>query len=84
LVTKLTDRQQRVALHSVFSEWLPVTSGVTDGCMLIPLVFLVYCNNIPTYIKKNSKLVLFADDSKLHWPLLFPYLLLYFKLIFPI
>jgi hypothetical protein len=68
----LTDRQQRVVLHGVCSEWPPVTSGVPQGSILGPLLFLVYCNNIPTYIEKKSTLALFADDSKLYRPLLFP------------
>ena len=62
----LTDRQQRVVIHGVCSEWLPVTSGVPQGSILGPLLFLVYCNDIPTCIEENSTLALFADDSKLY------------------
>ena len=62
----LTDRQQRVVINGVCSEWLPVTSGVPQGSILGPLLFLVYCNDIPTCIEENSTLALFADDSKLY------------------
>jgi hypothetical protein len=62
----LTDRQQRVVLHGVCSEWVPVTSGVPQGSILGPLLFLVYCNDI------ISTLTLFADDSKLYRPHSFP------------
>ena len=64
----LSDRRQRVVLQGVYSEWLPVTSGVPQGSILGPLLFLVYCNDIQSYIQK-SKLALFADDSKLYLPL---------------
>ena len=62
----LKDRQQRVVIHGVCSDWLPVTSGVPQGSILGPLLFLVYCNDIPTCIEENSTLALFADDSKLY------------------
>jgi hypothetical protein len=62
----LTDRQQRVVLHGVCSDWLPVTSGVPQGFILGPLLFLIYCNDVQNYIQANSTLALFADDSKLY------------------
>ena len=62
----LTGRQQRVVINGVSSEWLPVTSGVPQGSILGPLLFLVYCNDIPTCIEEHSTLALFADDSKLY------------------
>ena len=68
----LTDRQQRVVIHGVCSDWLPVTSGVLQGSILGPLLFLVYCNDIPTCTEENSTLALFADDSKLFRTLLSP------------
>ena len=60
----LTDRQ-RVVLNGICSDWLPVTSGVPQGSILGPLLFLVYCNDAQYYIQENSTLALFADDSKL-------------------
>ena len=46
----LSDRYQRVALDGTLSDWLPVTSGVTQGSILGPLLFLVYINDMPEYV----------------------------------
>ena len=63
----LSDRRQRVVLQGVFPEWLPVTSGVPQGSIFGPLLFIAYFNDIQSYIQK-SNLALFADDSKLYLP----------------
>ena len=68
----LSDRRQRVVLHGVCSDWLPVTSGVPQGSILGPLLFLVYCNDVQDYIQAESSLALFADDSKLYTSLHLP------------
>ena len=60
----LTDRFQRVVLSGVESDWIRVTSGVPQGSILGPKLFLMYVNDIPAELKK-SKSSLFADDSKL-------------------
>ena len=61
----LANRNQRVTLEGALSNWLPVTSGVPQGSILGPLLFLVYTNNLPDYVRDGSKLALFADYSKL-------------------
>ena len=60
------DRQLRVVINGVCSGWLPITSGVPQGSILGPLLFLVYCNDFPIRIEENSTLALFGDDSKLY------------------
>jgi len=40
-------------------------SGVPQGSILGPLLFLVYVDDIPQCIKHDSKVAIFADDSKL-------------------
>jgi len=45
------------------SQWGEVTSGVLQGSILGPLLFLLYINNLPQITNVNSKFVLFADDT---------------------
>lgn len=59
----LTDRRQRVIIGNSMSEWKPVTSGVPQGSVLGPLLFVIFINDMPEVCK--SILKLYADDSKL-------------------
>ena len=59
----LYNRKQRVALNGFFSEYAHVESGVTQGSVLGPLLFLVYINDLQKNIKSNVKF--FADDTML-------------------
>ena len=63
LVNYLSNREQRVALNGQFSEWGPIQSGVPQGSVLGPLLFLVYINDLEKGIK--SKIKFFADDTSL-------------------
>ncbi len=61
----LTGRKQRVRVDDKYSEYATVTSGVPQGSVLGPLMFLIYINDLPKVIV-HSKLKLFADDGKLY------------------
>ena len=46
------------------SDWGQVTSGVPQGSVLGPILFLVYANEIPSLLKSRVKM--FADDIKIY------------------
>ena len=59
----LHNRKQRVSLNGNNSEFSNVESGVPQGSILGPLLFLIYINDLETNIKSNIKF--FADDTML-------------------
>ena len=59
----LNDRRQRVVVDGEVSSWKPVLSGVPQGSVLEPILFLVYINDLQEWVTGN--ILKFADDTKL-------------------
>lgn len=60
----LNNRKQQVKQGLSFSNTETIVSGVPQGSILGPLLFLIYINDLPFFTKK-SELDMFADDSTL-------------------
>ena len=59
----LKDRRQRVVVDGDVSSWKSVLSGVQQGSVLGPILFLVYINDLEEGV--TGKILKFADDTKL-------------------
>jgi len=58
----LTKRRQKVVLRNGMSQWRRVKSGVPQGSILGPTLFLIYVNDLPDSVTSSIKM--FADDAK--------------------
>ena len=59
-------RAQQVLLEGVTSSTAPVQSGVPQGSVLGPLLFLLFINDLPDAVSEGSAVRLFADDCALY------------------
>ena len=59
----LKDRKQQVKVDGVVSEWKEVISGIPQGSVLGPTLFVMFINDMPDVTESICKL--FADDAKL-------------------
>ena len=60
----LSDRKQRVKVGDKWSDWIEVLSGIPQGSVLGPLLFLIFIHDLPENVL--SRIVIFADDTKLY------------------
>ena len=63
----LTNRHQRVTVLGKTSHSLPVLSGVPQGSILGPLLFVIYVNDLPQETSTSS-IALYADDTNCYRP----------------
>ena len=55
---------QRVSINGSLSQWLAVLSGIPQGSVLGPVLFILYINDLPDLVKNFT--MLFADDTKIY------------------
>ena len=60
----LRERPQRVCINNTFSDSLVLNTGVPQGCVLSPLLFSLYTNELK-YNNKEFSLIKYADDMAL-------------------
>ena len=60
----LSNRVQRVVVNGAESSWQEVTSGIHQGSVLRPVLFLIFINDLPEVLEVCVKL--FADDTKVY------------------
>ena len=57
------NREERLVLNGQTSEWRKINSGVPQGSVLGPLIFLIYINDLPDGLTSICKV--FSDDTSL-------------------
>ncbi|CAB3991102.1 Hypothetical predicted protein [Paramuricea clavata] len=62
----LRGRTQRIVVDGATSEWSQGTSGVPQGSILGPMLFLLFINDLTDIIPPSTSTGLYADDTKLY------------------
>ena len=65
IINFLKQRRQRVKIEDECSDWTPVVSGIPQGSVLGPLLFIIYINDMIEVCQNGSEVYLYADDSKI-------------------
>ena len=60
----LDNTKQAVVLNGINSDSIPMSSGVQQGSVLRPILFLAYINDLPDQV--NSRVRLFSDDTAMY------------------
>ena len=62
----LSCRTQRVCLGNNLSNWGMVSTGVPQGSILGPLLFILFVNDLSLSVT-HSQVNMYADDTELHY-----------------
>ena len=60
----LTNRKQKVVVEGEMLSWTDVKSGIPQGSVLGPILFVVFINDMPNNVLSTCKM--FADDAKVY------------------
>ena len=65
LTNYLNNRKQRVVVGGSISQELNIVSGVPQGSILDPLLFILFINDLQPCVSANTNIALYADDTKI-------------------
>ena len=65
ILSYLKDRSQCVVIGDTKSNFKSVVSGVPQGSILCPIIFVLFINDLSLCVNPPTNIVLYADDTKI-------------------